>query len=305
MNELEQAVADFLADKRANARSLRTAEHYQTVLGRVFLPWCQVEKLAEPARLTKPTLDRFKVYLREKRNGDDKPLAQASQKSYLTAVHGFLVWTGEQGLTTPGVNVKPIGQLDRKVLNTLSRAEIGEMEAAANSERDKLIIRILGDSGIRLGELLGLKPESLTTQGRENYLTVHGKGGKDRLVPILPAVATRFKRYAEKGRPAEDYSGKVFIVLRKRASGGYDGLRARAVQTMLKEVAHKAGIKKRVNPHSFRHSAATNALRLGANPISLAENLGHSDLKMLQRTYSHLVASDRHAEMMRLLANDS
>jgi len=60
---------------------------------------------------------------------------------------------------------------------------------------------------------------------------------------------------------------------------------------MLKAVADKAGITKRVNPHAFRHAMATNQIRMGANLIALKDTLGHANLKMIDSTYSHLIAS--------------
>jgi site-specific recombinase XerD len=297
---LARAIADFLSHSRAQGGSPRTTDHYTVTLTRIFLPWCVAEGITEPNQLDQAALNRFNNHLLTR---PGRPLAKESVRSYLRPVRLFLGWTAKAGLTADGVNVQRV-KAERKVLDTLSRAEIAEMEAAADSERDKLIIRLLGDSGIRLGELLALKPSSLTVQGRDHLITVDGKGSRQRLVPIKPAVAARLKRYAERGRPADAITERIFITRRRRPSGDYEALTGRAVQTMLKAVAAKVGITKRVNPHSFRHSMATNMLRGGSNPIALAQILGHSDLTMLQRTYSHLVVSDLSRDMMRVLAAD-
>jgi integrase/recombinase XerD len=290
---LDQAVTDFLADTRAKGGSPRTTEHYTMTLTRVFLPWCASEGISKPSQLDQGALNRFNSYLL---NRPGRRLARESVRSYLRPVRLLLK---SAGVTAKVQTVKS----ERKVLDTLTRAEIAAMEAAADSERDRLIIRLLGDSGIRLGELLALRPDSLTVQGRDALITVHGKGGKQRFVPILPALAARLKKYAEKGRPDDDYSGRIFIGIR-RHGGSHAALTGRGVQTMLKAVAAKAGIKKPVNPHAFRHSMATNMLRAQSNPIALAQILGHSDLTMLTRTYSHLVTSDLSREMLRALTAD-
>jgi site-specific recombinase XerD len=300
---LDQAVSDFLAHVKAQGGSARTDDFYVNALRKRFLPWCRAEGITAPGQLDQATLNRFNVYLLRPDSGrGGQPLAKDSVKSYLRGVRGFISWTAKEGLTAERLKVQSV-KVPHKVLDTLTRAEIAQMEAAADSERDRLIIRLLGDSGIRLGELLALKPDSLTVQGRQHYITVDGKGSRQRLVPILPALADRLRKYAEKGRPADDYSGRIFIGLR-RHSGSHAALTARGVQTMLEAVARKAGITKAVNPHAFRHAMATNTLRAGGNPISLMGTLGHSSLKMIESTYSHLVASDRHAEMMRVLAAD-
>jgi integrase/recombinase XerD len=74
--------------------------------------------------------------------------------------------------------------LPKAILEVLSREEIAAMEDAARTERDKLIIRTLADTGIRVGELVKLRRSDLVTQGRQHYLRVRGKGSKERLVPI-------------------------------------------------------------------------------------------------------------------------
>jgi integrase/recombinase XerD len=308
---LRRAVDDFLAHQRAKGGSPRTLEYYEATLGKVFMPWALAAGLTEPEQLQQRDLDRFNASLLEQtseRTG--KPLSKASVASYLRAVRGFLSWTRKEGLTADQLRVTPV-KVPRKVLDTLSRAELNELEAAADSERDKLIVRVLGDAGLRLGELLALRPEHLVEDGRDRYLRIEGrshgggaKGDNGRLVPLSPAVFRRLKRYAEKGRPADAHTGRIFISLRRRPTGIYEPLDDRAVQQMLRAVAAKAGIAKPVNPHAFRHSMATNALRGGMNPLVLQKVLGHSDLSQISGTYSQLVASDTAREMYKLLAGD-
>ena len=174
---------------------------------------------------------------------------------------------------------------------------------AADSERDKLIVRILGDTGIRLGELLGLTVTSLYEDGRDRYLKVTGKGSRERLVPVKPVLWTRLKRYAERGRPEDCDTDRIFISLRRRSSGMYEELDARAVQQMLRAVARKAGVTKPINPHSFRHSWVTNSLRSGVNPLLVARIAGHKDLSMIQSTYEHMNMSDASRELMKALTD--
>jgi site-specific recombinase XerD len=302
---LRQAAADFLASVRAHGRSPRTEEYYDAVLSRVFLPWAEQQGVTDLQQLDQRALDRWSAALL----GDVSPrtgkaLAKASAASYVRAVRRFLSWAQKADMAPKDVAPARIAAKGKK-LDVMSREEIARMESAAAAERDKLIIRLLGDCGLRLNELLTLEPDRLVEDGRDRYIKVLGKGDKERLVPVKPAVFLRLKRYAEKGRPADAYTSKVFISLRRRPeTGGYEALDPRAVQVMLKAVAKKAGITKPVNPHAFRHSMVTNSLRAGANPLLLAKVVGHADLTMIQNTYSHLVASDAHREMMRILAED-
>jgi len=79
-------------------------------------------------------------------------------------------------------------KLPRRVLVVMSREPDRQLEDAATTERDKLIVRIIADSGLRLSELLGLPPTIWSKSGAERYLRVHGKGSKDRLVPVQPQL---------------------------------------------------------------------------------------------------------------------
>jgi integrase/recombinase XerD len=299
---LEHAMGDYLSTVRARGGSPRTEQYYAAILWRVLLPWAAGEGITKPEQLDQRVLDRLNAQLLgETSEATGRPLSRASVASYLRGVRQFVRWAQSEGLIADKLRVQQV-KVPRKVLVTLDRSEIAAMEAAAPTERDKVIIRVLGDCGLRLAELVGLKADSLIEQGRDRFLKVEGKGSRERLVPIRPAVYLRLKRLAEKGRPSDVMTSQIFISLRRRASGGYEALDARAVQQMLKTTAERAGISKRVNPHSFRHSMITNALRAGASPIILAQVAGHRDLSMISTTYSHLVASDANREMMRILA---
>jgi len=196
-------------------------------------------------------------------------------------------------------------KLPQRLLNVLSREEIRELEGVASSERDKLIVRILADTGIRLSELLGLSPDDLVEQGRDRFLKVRGKGDQERLVPLQPALYVRLRRYIERGRP-ESAVGRVFLTLRRsRVSGDYEALEPRAVQQLMAVLAAKAGIRgKPTNPHAFRHAFATWCLRRGMNPIQLQRILGHRSLEMISNVYGHLEPTDAAAAMMAALRTE-
>ena len=111
-------------------------------------------------------------------------------------------------------------KLPKHVLDALDRVEIDRLEDAARTERDKVIVRLLATSGIRAGELLGLTPADLVEQGRDRFIRVHGKGARERLVPIQPQLYRRLQRVA-RGRPADARSDGLFVALRRSGSGCY------------------------------------------------------------------------------------
>ena len=84
------------------------------------------------------------------------------------------------------------------MIEVLSRQEVKRIEDAADSERDKLIVRILADTGLRVGELVKLRQRELLERDRSWYLRVQGKGERERLVPMSPVLARRLLRGARK-----------------------------------------------------------------------------------------------------------
>jgi integrase len=189
------------------------------------------------------------------------------------------------------------------MIDVLSREEIQHMENAVKTERDKLILRLLADCGLRLGELLGLRVEDIWEPKRGEFaLKVRGKGSRDRVVPVAPALVRRLRRYIS-GRHAEGRD-HLLVSLRKGADGRYAPVTESGIEQAVRFAAKEAGIEKRVYPHIFRHSFATEWLRRGGNIISLQRVLGHADLSMIQGVYAHLDSSDDYAAAMRVLMGD-
>jgi integrase/recombinase XerD len=186
----------------------------------------------------------------------------------------------------------------------LSRKEIDAMENAAALERDKLIVRTLADSGIRLGELLKLSADDILTEGRRHFLRVQGKGSRDRKVPIAPVLAQRLKRYAQHTR-RESASTRLFLANKRSArTGDYAALTQSGIQQMIRLLALDAGITKRVYPHLFRHSFITWQLEGGLNPILLSRIVGHESLTMINQVYAHVTMDTAYDALMRSLLAD-
>ena len=158
---LTSLAQDFVADCRARGLSLRTVDWYDATLARQFLPWCASEGIHEPSDLTPPIVGRFTARLIE-RQGPRGPLSRATVRSYVRAVRVFLAWaqTPEGGAAAVGASPK-LPRPEQRVLEVLTREEIQAMENVAKTERDKLLVRVLADCGLRLGEVLALRAEDL------------------------------------------------------------------------------------------------------------------------------------------------
>jgi integrase/recombinase XerD len=302
---LQRLINDFLQSptKTGETRSRKTGLIYRDALEGVLLPYCSRAGVTEPANLT----DRHMKELTDRlldgtgsRSG--RPLAKPTVHSYVRAINTFLAWAKDSGETIGARAQRP--KLERRILAVLTRKEIEAMEDAAALERDKLIVRTLGDSGIRLGELLKLTPDDILTEGRRHFLRVQGKGSRDRKVPVSPALAQRLKRYAQHTR-RESASTRLFLThKRSPRSGEYAALAESGVQQMIRLLAQDAGITKRVYPHLFRHSFITWQLEGGLNPILLSRIVGHESLTMINQVYAHVTMDTAHDALMRSLLAD-
>lgn len=298
---LVRLVDDYLAHCRAGGLSPKTVtQGYGYPLRSVFLPWCTENGLREPSQLTSRELDRLGAELIEV-GGKRGELSRHSVWTYMKAVKRFLAWAKQEGETVPGEARLP--KLPAKLVDILSREEVQLLEDTASNERDKLIVRLLADTGIRVGELVQLKPEDVIERDRNSFLRVHGKAERERLVPIAPTLQRRIRRYAQRTRPAATSSDRLFVALRARG-GDYDALEASGVTQLIRDLGARAGLKKRVHPHLFRHSAATWMLRRGMNPLLVAQVLGHSSLQMIQKVYAHLSPTDAHQALMAALREE-
>lgn len=286
---LIRALEEFEVAGRAKGLSPRTLQGAYGYPLREFMGWATGQGISDPGQLDQRVLDRWMVHLRDE-GGTKGSLKPATIHSYARAVNAFLGWLRQDGDVDVRGKAK-LPQLRRQVLDVLSPEEMRRLEDAAEAERDKLIVRLLADTGIRVGELIKLCTGDLVESGRDRFLKIEGKGGRDRLVPIAPRIHQRLDRYIRRTRP-DASSNRIFVGLRRGRSGDYEPLTSSGVEQLVRVLGEKASIKRRVHPHLFRHSAITDQLRKGVNPLLVAKNAGHSSLSMIARTYSHLDAGD-------------
>jgi len=297
---LQRLIDDYLMECRAKGLAPATINgSYGYPLRSIFLPWCEANGIERPDQLDSRTVNAFSVALSEQGGKNGRPLSKFSIHAYARAVRGFLTWCTREG---EAVAARPaLPRLPRRVLDVLDRGEIDDLEAAAPTERDRLIIRILGDCGLRAEGLCGLKVGDVVRRDRQAYLRVSEKNDREREVPISPTLLRRIERYVSNGRPKDSRSSNLFVGLRRGRSGDFEPLTRSGVLQLVRGAAERAGITKRVHTHLLRHSFITNALRAGMNPLILARIAGHSSLRMIDQVYSHLNTSDTYEAMLRML----
>ena len=151
--------------------------------------------------------------------------------------------------------------------------------------RDRALIELLYATGMRVSELLSLRPADVNLDA--SYLTCTGKGNKQRIVPIGDEAADWVKEYVKQSRPAllgKRNSPRLFV----NARGGGPGLTRVGFWKILQGYALKAGLNKGLSPHMLRHSFATHLLERGADLRAIQMMLGHADLSTTQ-IYTHVL----------------
>ena len=151
--------------------------------------------------------------------------------------------------------------------------------------RDRALIELLYATGMRVSELLSLRPADLNLDA--SYLTCTGKGSKQRIVPFGDAAGTWVSRYAREARPAlmgRRSSPRLFV----NARGGGPGLTRMGFWKILKKYAVQAGVTRTLSPHMLRHSFATHLLERGADLRAIQMMLGHADVSTTQ-IYTHVL----------------
>ncbi len=149
--------------------------------------------------------------------------------------------------------------------------------------RDKALVEVLYATGLRVTELLSLKPADVALDA--GYLTCIGKGDKQRIVPLGHVAADWVRRYLAEARPGL-IKGRKAAWLFVNARGGR--LSRVGFWKLLKEYGIKAGVQRGLSPHVLRHSFATHLLERGADLRAIQLMLGHADLSTTQ-IYTHVL----------------
>jgi integrase/recombinase XerD len=188
-----------------------------------------------------------------------------------------LVTPPRQGRTLPGVLTQ------EEVESILAQPTASEKDRRELWIRDRAILESLYATGMRVSEIITLRqPDIAADQG---VLRVFGKGSKERLIPIGPAALEWIARYRTDCRPRLLRRDAAEEILFLNARG--TAMTRMAVWKIVQTYALRAGVRKDVHPHTFRHSFATHLLEGGADLRAVQEMLGHSDISTTQ-VYTHI-----------------
>ena len=232
-----------------------------------------------PRKVESQMIERYMAWLYDR--GCEKS-SQARALSGLKSFFNYLLLT--DAIESSPLEFIEMPKFSRRLPDVLSTAEIDRILAAIDRTtpkgvRDDAMLELLYSCGLRVSELISLRLCDLFFG--EGYIRVIGKGDKQRLVPISAAARDRIQLYLEKRRSAR--TGEEVVFLNNRGKQ----LTRVMIFTILKEAARRAGITKRISPHTFRHSFATHLLEGGASIRQVQEMLGDESI-LTTEIYTHL-----------------
>ena len=220
----------------------------------------------------------------------DQQLAAASVSRHLVSLKMFFRYLQLEGVLKENqAELLGTQKLWQRVPVVLSSDEVNALLAAPKKfdlwwQRDRAVLELLYATGCRVSELSRLRPRDVHLKDR--HCLCHGKGDKQRLVPLGGPAAAAVSNYLERERPVLAKRRKPpseFLLLSSRGRR----LRRERIWELLKSYAARVGCAKELSPHSLRHSFATHLLAGGADLRQVQEMLGHASIATTQ-IYTHV-----------------
>jgi integrase/recombinase XerD len=270
---------DYLALEAGNSGN--TVESYLRDITRLA-EYATSRGAKSPDQLSAAQLREFIYFLK------DLGLAPTTIRRQISAIRTYFKFLVGEGIAArdPSERIESPKQW-RTLPAVLTLPEIDKLLAAPNTDeplaiRDRALLEFAYATGVRVSELVALKLQDIMFE--DGVARVFGKGAKERLVPVGRRALGAVALYAREIRPTLD-RGKThgFLFLNARGTP----LSRVGAWGVIKATARRAGLTKRVTPHTLRHTFATHLLEGGADLRAVQEMLGHADLSTTQ-LYTHV-----------------
>ncbi len=248
-----------------------------------LMRWLETNEIEiSPISISEETVQQFIYEMAKKLNA-------RSQSRLISGLKGFFNYlVFENYRKTNPLELIEAPKLGRKLPDTLAVEEIDALIRAIDlsskhGERNRAILETLYGCGLRVSELTNLKISDLFFD--EGFIKVTGKGDKQRLVPIGPTTEKFIDIYRKEIRVHQEIHpmAKDTVFLNQHGKP----LTRAMIFTIVKRLAEKAGIRKTISPHTFRHSFATHLLENGADLRAIQQMLGHESITTTE-IYTHL-----------------
>ncbi len=279
--DLRAAVAAWLAHlQHERGSTANTLDAYERDL-RQFLAWLKGDLGHAPCLADLARLDakRFRAFMASRRHAG---FASRSLARTMSALRAFFRWLEAQEIAkyrgVLQVTMPKVPHGIPKPLTVEKAAAVVDGGAAAELDwvaaRDTAVLLLLYGCGLRISEALSLLRKDAPLAGRD-VLRIVGKGGKERLVPVLPIAQAAVARYLDLRGPL-DPDSPLFL----GAKGGR--MSPRIAQLLMERLRGELGLPATATPHALRHSFATHLLSAGADLRQIQELLGHASLSTTQ-----------------------
>ena len=279
----DHAIKDYqLHLKIERGLSNNTIESYGRDIKKLVVFLDENEFSVTPIKINQELVQDFIYETAKKVN----PRSQARMISGLRSFFDYLIF--ENYRKTNPTDLIEAPRLGRKLPDTLSEGEINDLIAAIDlstlqGERNRAIIEVMYACGLRVSEVITLKLSDLFFE--EGFIRVLGKGNKERFVPIYDKAQKYILFYIQNIRPhihiQKHYEDTVFLNRRGK------GLSRQMIFMILKDLAIKINLNKKISPHTLRHSFATHLLKNSADLRAIQQMLGHESITTTE-VYVHL-----------------
>lgn len=234
----------------------------------------------------KVSLDQLKSFVEWLNEKGVSPRTQARTISGIKSFYKYLLIEGNISSDPTALLESP--KIGRKLPDILSMEEIDSLIEAidltkSEGQRNKAMLETLYSCGLRVSELVNLKITNLFFE--QGFIKVEGKAGKERLVPVSGRAVDEINKYLNNYRKNlkvnKDSENILFLNRRGRK------LSRVMIFTIIKNLALKVKLEKKISPHTFRHSFATHLINGGADLRAVQEMLGHESI-LTTEIYTHL-----------------
>jgi len=249
----------------ANGKSKNTVKMYGYIAQK-YLEFIKFDK----RKITRESIEDFKEYL-----SLELGYSKTSIYLYVRALQAFLDF----------LEVRDLGPLNppkrpQKVPNYLVEAEVSKMLDSCRNNKEKLIVELLAYTGVRVSELCSIRVSDIDLENKSLKIR-GGKGDKDRLVIFSDKIVPDLKKYIME---IKERKGKAEFLFPTAKSKKISPV---TVERIIRNLARRAGINKKVTPHVLRHTFATSLLRNGADIRIIQVLLGHASISTTQ-IYTHV-----------------
>jgi len=276
IKELKREFLEYLEIEKG--RSLKTLENY----GRYIEKFLEFTKISNPGDINDELVRKYRLFLNRVKTNNGNEITRKTQNYYLIALRMFLKYFVKRGIESLAPEKIELAKITQNQLDLITEEELDRILQAPEGNdlrvlRDKAILELLFSTGLRVSELCSLNRDQIN-EAKSGEISIRGKGGKIRVVFISETAKQAIKNYLSKRTDTEE---ALFVSISNSR------LTSRSIERIVNFYAIKAGISRKVTPHTLRHCFATDLLSAGADLRSVQSLLGHSSITTTQ-IYTHI-----------------